>query len=115
MAASPILVIGAAGGRRAGTSAQGSTGYRVARLLVEQVLDWAGIGAVHLNAVVFYENLRAMARGSLAAAGVIALPWGPDSTRIPMISAADVARVAVGVLTGSPLPNGTVLPLLGDV
>jgi uncharacterized protein YbjT (DUF2867 family) len=83
--------------------------------LAEQVLDWAGVGAVHLNAVVFYENLRAMAGGSLAAAGVVALPWGPATTRIPMVSAQDVARVAVGVLTGPPPANGTVIPLIGDI
>jgi uncharacterized protein YbjT (DUF2867 family) len=83
--------------------------------LAEQILDWAGVGAVHINAVVFYENLRAMASGSLANAGAIALPWGPASTRIPMISAYDVARVAVGALTGPALANGTVLPLIGDV
>ena len=218
MAPSPILVTGAAGGRREGTSAQGSTGYRVTRLLLErgrpvralvhrrderseelrdlgaevvvgdlldlravraamdgvtrsyftypvqeglvdatatfavaardagselvvnlsqllsrttggvqptphqnrhwlaeQVLDWAQIGVVHLNAVVFYENLRAMAGASLAKAGAVALPWGPATTRIPMVSAQDVARVAVGVLCGPVMSNGEVLPLIGDV
>jgi uncharacterized protein YbjT (DUF2867 family) len=83
--------------------------------LSEQVLDWADLGAVHLNAVAFYENLRAMVAGSLAKAGVVALPWGPASTSIPMVSAEDVARVAVAALTGPPWPNGTILPLIGDI
>jgi uncharacterized protein YbjT (DUF2867 family) len=83
--------------------------------LAEQLLDWAGVGAVHLNAVIFYENLWAMASGSLAAAGVVALPWGPASTRIPLIAAEDVARVAAGLLTGDPLPNGTIVPLIGAI
>jgi uncharacterized protein YbjT (DUF2867 family) len=83
--------------------------------LAEQILDWAMVGTVHLNAVVFFENLRAMAGPSLARAGVVALPWGAASTRIPMVGAQDVAGVAVGLLTDAPIPGGTVLPLVGAV
>jgi uncharacterized protein YbjT (DUF2867 family) len=83
--------------------------------LAERVFDWAGIGVVHLDATVFYENLRALSRGSLAAANVLLLPWGPESTTIPMVSAENVARVAAGALVGPAMPNGTVLPLVGDV
>jgi uncharacterized protein YbjT (DUF2867 family) len=83
--------------------------------LSEQILDWADIGAVHLDATVFFENLRALARESLARAGAILLPWGPESTAIPMISAEDVSRIAVGVLLGPTLPKNIVLPLIGDV
>src|SRR5437764_12687433 len=36
MSESPILVTGAAGGRRQGPSAQGSTGFHVTRLLLER-------------------------------------------------------------------------------
>src|SRR6516225_8726418 len=32
--------------------------------LSEQVFDWAAIGAVHIRATVFYENLRALVRMS---------------------------------------------------
>jgi len=91
------------------------TPHQYRHWLAEQILDWADVGAVHLNAVVFYENLRAMVRGSLAQAGVVALPWGEAGTRIPMVSAEDVARVAVGVLTGEELPDSTVIRLVGDV
>ncbi|WP_064745489.1 NmrA family NAD(P)-binding protein [Pseudonocardia acaciae] len=83
--------------------------------LSEQVFDWAGVGAVHLDATVFYENLRALTRTSVASAGEIRLPWGPETTTVAMIGAVDVARVAAGLLTGPAQPNGTVLPLIGTV
>jgi uncharacterized protein YbjT (DUF2867 family) len=83
--------------------------------LSEQIFDWANVGAVHLDASVFYQNLRALVRGSLSRSDMILLPWGPETTTIPMIAGEDVARVAVGVLTGSPMPNGTILPLVGEV
>src|SRR6202035_628175 len=66
--------------------------------LSEQVFDWAGIGAAHVRATVFYENLRALVRLSLEKQGTIRLPWGTDSTVVPLVSAEDVARVAAGLL-----------------
>src|SRR5947209_17725086 len=39
--------------------------------LSEQVFEWANIGAVHLRATVFFENLGAMARQSLPAQGAV--------------------------------------------
>ena len=83
--------------------------------LSEQIFDWADVGAVHLNPPVFFENLRAMARGPLAQTGTVLLPWGPESTVFPMIAAEDVARVAVGVLLGPIQPKNSVLPLVGQV
>src|SRR5258708_11409071 len=59
--------------------------------LSEQVFEGAGIGAAHVRATVFYENLRALVRLSLATQGTIRLPWGRDSTSIPLVSAEDVA------------------------
>ncbi|WP_167104996.1 NmrA family NAD(P)-binding protein [Mycobacterium sp. DL592] len=87
------------------------TPHQTRHWLVEQVFDWALIGAVHLDAAVFYENLRALV-GPTLARGVIAVPWGPATTAIPMVGAEDVARVAAAVLTGPTLPNGTVLRLM---
>jgi uncharacterized protein YbjT (DUF2867 family) len=81
--------------------------------LSEQVFEWAGIGAVHLRATVFFENLGAMARQSLPAQGAVRLPWGGENTVLPMISAEDVARVAVGLLTSPKLVPGTAYPLIG--
>jgi uncharacterized protein YbjT (DUF2867 family) len=83
--------------------------------LSEQIFEWAGIGAVQLRATVFYENVRALAGASLAAQGAILLPWGSDSTVVPLVSGEDVARVAVGVLTAPSVPPGSVYPIVGEV
>ncbi len=83
--------------------------------LSEQVFEWAGIGVVHLRATVFYENLRALVRSSLSANEPIRLPWGDESTVIPLVSAEDVARVAVGLLTKPSLPSPSSYPVIGAV
>lgn len=90
------------------------TPHQIRHWIVERIFDRAAVGSVHLDAVVFYENLRLLARRSLDFAGVIALPWGPPTATIPMVSAEDVARVAAEVLTGPVLPNGTVLRLVAE-
>ncbi len=81
--------------------------------LSEQVFEWAGIGAVHVRATVFYENLGAMVRQSLPAQGAVRLPWGGENTVRPLVAAEDVARVAAGLLTGPELVAGTAYPLIG--
>jgi uncharacterized protein YbjT (DUF2867 family) len=81
--------------------------------LSEQVFEWANIGVVHLRATVFYENLGAMARQSLPAQRAVRLPWGRETTVLPLVSAEDVARVAVGLLTAPDLKPGTPYPLIG--
>src|SRR5713226_6404707 len=81
--------------------------------LSEQVFEWARIGAVHVRATVFYENLGAMVRQSLPAQGAIRLPWGSEDTVLPLIAAEDVARVAAGLLIGPQLAAGTAYPLIG--
>jgi uncharacterized protein YbjT (DUF2867 family) len=88
------------------------TPHQARHWLAEQIFDWADVGAVHLDATVFYENLRTWALLSLAQTGEIALPWGPEATAIPMVAAEDVARVAAAVLTGPELPSGTVIRLM---
>jgi uncharacterized protein YbjT (DUF2867 family) len=81
--------------------------------LSEQVFEWANIGAVHIRATVFYENLGALARQSLPAQGAVRLPWGGEKTVLPMVAGEDVARVAVGLLTGPQLAAGAAYPLIG--
>jgi uncharacterized protein YbjT (DUF2867 family) len=81
--------------------------------LSEQVFEWADIGAVHIRATVFYENLGSLARQSLPAQGAVRLPWGSESTVLPLVAAEDVARVAAGLLTSPQLEAGTAYPLIG--
>jgi uncharacterized protein YbjT (DUF2867 family) len=83
--------------------------------LSERVFEWAGIGAVHVRATVFYENLRSLVRSTLSAQGTIRLPWGNDRTMVPLVSAEDVARVAVGLLTSPSVPAGASYPVIGAV
>ncbi len=80
--------------------------------LSEQVLDWADIGAVHIRAAVFYENLYGLVRATVAGADVVRLPWGDDSTIVPLVGAEDVARVAAGLLVARDLPPGSRHPMV---
>lgn len=64
----------------------------------EQVLDHAGIGAVHLRATAFYENIRALI-GSGPHGHQLVMPLGGEDTVLPLVGGGDVARVAIGVLT----------------
>jgi uncharacterized protein YbjT (DUF2867 family) len=83
--------------------------------LSEQVFEWAGIGAAHVRATVFFENLRALSRLSLATEGTIRLPWGDIDTVIPLVAGEDVARVAAGLLTSDSVPAGSAYPVIGAV
>src|SRR3982074_2194209 len=83
--------------------------------LSEQVFEWAGIGAVHVRATVFYENLGSQGRLSLPAQGAVGLPWGNENTVLPLVAGEDVARVAVGLLTSPSLSAGTAYPVIGTV
>src|SRR5215470_12957343 len=75
--------------------------------LSEQVFEWAGLDVALIRATVFYENLGAMVRQSLPAQGAIRLPWGGENTVLPLVAGEDVARVAVGLLTGPAPAAGT--------
>jgi uncharacterized protein YbjT (DUF2867 family) len=81
--------------------------------LSEQVFQWAGVGAVHVRATVFFENLGRLVRSSLPAQGAIRLPWGKESTVLPLVAGEDAARVAVGLLTSPSLTAGTAYPVVG--
>lgn len=81
--------------------------------LSEQVFDWAGIGAVHLRAAVFFENLSVV----LADGGgeEFALPLGAPDTVVPLVAAADVAGVAAGILADPALDVDPVCRLTGEI
>jgi uncharacterized protein YbjT (DUF2867 family) len=81
--------------------------------LSEQVFEWANIGAVHIRATVFYENLAALVRQSLPAQGAIRLPWGKETTVLPLVAGEDVGRVAVGLLTGPERGAGSAVRMIG--
>jgi uncharacterized protein YbjT (DUF2867 family) len=80
----------------------------------EKVFDAAGIGAVHLRATVFFENIGALAAAG-SATGELAVPLGPADNAIPLVAAADVARVAAVLLAGSLRPAEPAYHLVGAV
>jgi uncharacterized protein YbjT (DUF2867 family) len=81
--------------------------------LSEQAFEWAGIGAAHIRATIFYENVAALVRQSLPTQGAIRLPWGGENTVLPLVAGEDVARVAVGLLMGPQLAAGSVARMIG--
>ena len=80
--------------------------------VAEQVLDRFEVGATHLRAGVFFENLAVVARA--AGRRQLALPLGPPETVLPLVAALDVARVAAGLLA-EPGPVDPVYWLTGQV
>ena len=54
----------------------------------------------------FYENVARLGRASLPTRGAIRLPLGNENTILPLISAEDVSRIAVGLLTSAKLGLG---------
>ncbi len=76
--------------------------------LADRIFDWAEVGAVHLHAPPYYENVRALVRKSVAEQNTVLLPWGDGSATIPLVGAEDVSRVAATLLAdpGTPLTGG---------
>jgi uncharacterized protein YbjT (DUF2867 family) len=68
--------------------------------LADRIFDWAEVGAVHLQAPPYYENVRALVTRSIAEQNTVFLPWGDGSAVIPLVGAADVSRVAATLLAG---------------
>ncbi|MGV9665540.1 NAD(P)H-binding protein [Nocardia niigatensis] len=87
-----------------GSDPQAGTPHMRRHWVAEQVLDNADVGAVHLRAAVFYENLRV----AIGDRGELALPLGSPDTVLPLIAGADVAGVGAGVLR----TEGSVDPVL---
>jgi uncharacterized protein YbjT (DUF2867 family) len=83
--------------------------------LSEQIFEWAGVGAAHVRATVFFEQVRMMAATTIAAQGAIMLPWGSENTVLPLVSGEDVARVAAAVLTSPHVAPGISYPVIGQV
>jgi uncharacterized protein YbjT (DUF2867 family) len=83
--------------------------------LAERIFDWAQVKAVHLHAPPYYENVRALVARSVAEKGLVFLPWGDGSARIPLVGAEDVARVAAAVLASEVVPDRNGYDLIGAV
>ena len=82
--------------------------------LADRIFDWAQVGAVHLQAPPYYENVRALVTESVAQQSTVFLPWGADTTVIPLVGAEDVSRVAATLLTSPGTPSQNVYPLVGE-
>jgi uncharacterized protein YbjT (DUF2867 family) len=75
--------------------------------LADHIFDWAEVGAVHLHAPPYYENVRALVRKSVAEQSTVFLPWGDGSAPISLVGGEDVSRVAVSLLADSETPSAT--------
>ena len=82
--------------------------------LADRIFDWAQVGAVHLQAPPYYENVRALVSRSVAEQSTVFLPWGADTTMIPLVGAEDVSRVAATLLAHSGVPSQNAYALVGE-
>ena len=83
--------------------------------LADRIFDWAQVGAVHIQAPPYYENVRALVGRGVAEQNAAFLPWGDDKTVIPLAGAEDVANVAATLLANPGLPSQNVYPLVSEV
>jgi len=82
--------------------------------LADRIFDWAQVGAVHLQAPPYYENVRALVSRSVPEQSTVFLPWGEDTTVIPLVGAQDVARVAATLLANPGVPSQGAYALVGE-
>jgi uncharacterized protein YbjT (DUF2867 family) len=80
--------------------------------LADHVFDWAEVGAVHLHAPPYYENVRALVRNSVAEQSTVFLPWGDGSAKISLVGAEDVSQVAATLLADSKMPSAAAYDLV---
>jgi uncharacterized protein YbjT (DUF2867 family) len=82
--------------------------------LSDRIFDWAQVGAVHIQAPPYYENVRALVSHTVAEQKAAFLPWGDEKTIIPLASAEDISRVAASLLASPGLPSQIVYPLVNE-
>lgn len=80
--------------------------------LADRIFDWSQVGAVHVQAPPYYENVRALVSRSVAEQGTAFLPWGEDTTVIPLAGAVDVARVAAALLSNPGMLSQNAYPVI---
>jgi len=83
--------------------------------LADRIFDWAQVGAVHLQAPPYYENVRALISRSVAEKNTVFLPWGDGSAVFPLVGAEDVSRVAATLLANPGAPSKRAYELIGEV
>ena len=83
--------------------------------LVDRIFDWAQVGAVHIQAPPYYENVRALISQTVSEKGTVFLPWGNGDAGFPLAGAEDVARVAAALLASTSLPPQREYPLVTEV
>jgi uncharacterized protein YbjT (DUF2867 family) len=83
--------------------------------LADAIFNWAQVGAVHIQAPPYYENLRALISRSVTEKDTIFLPWGDGGAVIPLADAEDVSRVAAALLINAGAPSRTAYELVGAV
>lgn len=82
--------------------------------LTDRVFDWAEVGAVHVQAPPYYENVRALVRYTVSEKDTIFLPWGDGDAAFPLAGGEDVARVAATLLGSTGLPSQKIYPLVSE-
>lgn len=82
--------------------------------LADRIFDWAQVGAVHIQAPPYYENVRALVSRTVAEQNAAFLPWGEDRTVIPLASAEDISRVAATLLARPGVPSQNVYPVVSE-
>jgi uncharacterized protein YbjT (DUF2867 family) len=87
--------------------------------LADRIFDWAfaeaEVGAVHLHAPPYYENVRALVSRSVVEQDAVLLPWGDGSATIPLTGAEDVSRVAACLLADPGTPSARAFDLIAAV
>ena len=83
--------------------------------LADQVFDWAQVGAVHLHAPPFFENVRALIAASVAEQDAFFLPWGDGDAAYPLVAAEDVARAGAVLLADSGARPERAYDLVGEI
>ncbi len=83
--------------------------------LSERILDWAGVGAIHLRGGFFYENLIRFAADGVARENRIMLPFGDGEARLAWVGAIDIARIAAAILAGPAEHIGKTYEVTSDV
>jgi uncharacterized protein YbjT (DUF2867 family) len=80
--------------------------------LADHIFDWAEVGAVHLHAPPYYENVRALVKKRVAEQNTVLLPWGDGGATIPLVGAEDVSRVAATLLADPEKPSAGAYDLI---